>query len=65
MVLQCKETSKLIAQVQQLVVKLMDWDWNVEETFDGLECRINWHCVMTDCEETWVRSYLSQVFPIH
>ena len=40
MILHHEETSELIAQVQQLVVRLMDWNQNVEETFDGLERRI-------------------------
>ena len=63
MILHHKETLELIAQVQQLVVRLMDWDRNVKETFDGLECWINCHCVVIDCEETRVQSYLLQVFP--
>ena len=59
MTLRCKETSELIAQVQRLVARLMDQDWNVEETFDGLECRINRHRVAIDHKETWVQSHLS------
>ena len=41
MILHCKETLELSAQVQQLVVRLMEQDQNVEETFNGLERRIN------------------------
>ena len=41
MILCCKETSELSAQVQRLVARLMDQDQNIEETFDGLERRIN------------------------
>ena len=41
MILRRKETSELSAQVQRLVARLMDQDQNVEETFDGLERRIN------------------------
>ena len=59
MILCHKETSELSAQVQQLVVRLMDQDQNVEETFNGLERRINRHR-----EETRVRSHLLRVFPI-
>ena len=42
----------------------MERDQNVEETFDGLERRINQHCVTIDCEEIQVQSHLLQVFPI-
>ena len=45
MILRRKQTSELSAQVQQLVARLMDQDQNVEETFDGLEHRINRHHV--------------------
>ena len=41
MILRCEETSELGTQVQRLVARLMDRDQNIEETFDGLECRIN------------------------
>ena len=41
MILRREETLELSAQVQQLVVRLMERDQNVEETFDGLERRIN------------------------
>ena len=34
----------------------MDWDRDVEGTFDGLEHRINQHRVAIDHEETRVRS---------
>ena len=64
MILRCKETLELSAQVQQLVARLMDQDQNVEETFDGLERRINRHHVAIDREETQVQSHLPQVFPI-
>ena len=64
MILRREETSELSAQVQQLVVRLIDRDQNVEETFDGLERRINRHHVMINHEETRVRSYLPRVFPI-
>ena len=64
MILRREETSELSAQVQRLVVRLMDRDQNVEETFNGLECRINRHHVMIDREETQVQSHLPQVFPI-
>ena len=40
MILRREETSELSAQVQRLVARLMDRDQNVEETFNGLECRI-------------------------
>ena len=64
MILRREETLELSAQVQQLVVRLMDRDQNVEETFDGLEHRINRHRVAIDREETQVRSHLPQVFSI-
>ena len=64
MILRHKETSELSAQVQRLVARLMDRDQNVEETFDGLERRINQHRVTIDREETQVQSHLPQVFPI-
>ena len=64
MILRHKETLELSAQVQQLVARLMERDQNVEETFDGLERRINRHRVAIDCEETRVRSHLLRVFPI-
>ena len=41
MILRREETSELSTQVQRLVVRLMDRDQNIEETFDGLERRIN------------------------
>ena len=52
MILRCEETSELSAQVQRLVARLMDQDQNVEETFNGLERRINRHRVVIDREET-------------
>ena len=54
MILRREETSELSAQVQRLVARLMDRDQNVEETFDGLERRINRHRVAIDHEETRV-----------
>ena len=56
MALRREETSELIVQVQRLVARLMDRDRDVEETFDGLERRINRHRVAIDREETRVRS---------
>ena len=41
MILCRKETLELSTQVQQLVARLMERDQNIEETFDGLEHRIN------------------------
>ena len=64
MILHHEETSELSAQVQRLVARLMDRDQNVEETFDGLEHRINRHCVAINREDTRVRSNLPQVSPI-
>ena len=64
MILRREETSELSAQVQRLVVRLMDRDQSVEETFDGLERRINRHRVAIDREETRVRSNSPRVFPI-
>ena len=64
MILHREETLELSAQVQQLVVRLMDQDQNIEETFDGLERRINQHRVAINCEETQVQSHLPRVFPI-
>ena len=52
MILHREETLELSAQVQQLVVRLMDRDQNVEETFDGLEHRINRNRIAIDPEET-------------
>ena len=63
-ILRREETSELSTQVQQLVARLMDRDQNVEETFDGLERRINQHCVAINHKETQVRSHLLRVFPI-
>ena len=63
MILRHEETLELSAQVQQLVARLMDQDQNIEETFDGLECRINRHRVAINCEETQVQSHLPRVFP--
>ena len=64
MILRRKETLELSAQVQQLVARLMERDQNVEETFNGLEHRINRHRVVINREETRVRSHLLRVFPI-
>ena len=50
----CKETFELITQVQRLVARLMDWDWNIKETFDSQECQINHHHITINCEETQV-----------
>ena len=58
MILRREETLELGAQVQRLVARLMDRDQNVEETFNGLERRINRHHITIDCEETRVRSHL-------
>ena len=54
MILCREETLELSAQVQQLVARLMDQDQNVEETFDGLERRINRHHIVINREETRV-----------
>ena len=64
MILRREETSELSAQVQRLVARLMDQNENVEETFNGLERRINQHRVAIDCKETRMQSHLPQVFPI-
>ena len=58
MILCHEETLELITQVQQLVVRLVDQDQNIKETFDGLERRINQHHVAINHEETQVQSYL-------